>query len=118
MNNANFGYDCRINANNSIFEPIIEEVNEISHIKKYHSLFDSKVSNNVNNDFLGKEFKQNFHQKMANRKNDNTFENANTSLKNKKSDNMDSLEYMKRDEKKKKKERKEKKKENAQRISV
>ena len=56
---------------------------------------------------------------MANRKNDDTFENANvTSLKNKKSDNMDSLEYMKRDEKKKKKKKKEKKKENAQRISV
>ena len=63
MNNANFGYDCRNNANNSTFEAIIDEVNEISHIKKYHSLFDSKVSNNVNNDFLGKELKQIFTRK-------------------------------------------------------
>ena len=30
MNNGNFEYDCRNNTNNVTFEPIIEEINEIS----------------------------------------------------------------------------------------
>ena len=39
MNNANFRVDCRNNLNNSTFEPIIDEVNEIS----YYNLFDKKI---------------------------------------------------------------------------
>ena len=35
MNNANFGYGCKNNANNTKFQPIIDGVNEISYIKKY-----------------------------------------------------------------------------------
>ena len=35
MNNANFGCDCRNNANNTIFQLIIDKVNEITYIKKY-----------------------------------------------------------------------------------
>ena len=34
MNNANFGYDCRDNANNAKYQPIIDEVNEITYIKE------------------------------------------------------------------------------------
>ena len=48
MNCANFGYDCRNNRNNAKFEPIIDEANEITYIKKYYNLFDSKISNFVN----------------------------------------------------------------------
>ena len=33
MNNANFGVDCRNNATNSSFEPIIDELNEVSYLK-------------------------------------------------------------------------------------
>ena len=36
MNNTNFGFDCRNNANNTKLEPIIDEINEISYIKKYY----------------------------------------------------------------------------------
>ena len=35
MNNANFCYDCRNNVNNAKFELIIDEIKEISYIKKY-----------------------------------------------------------------------------------
>ena len=52
MNNANSGYDCRNNENNPMFEPITEEVNEISYIKKYYHVFDNKVSEFVNSDVL------------------------------------------------------------------
>ena len=39
MNNANCGFDCRNNANNTKFEPIIDEIGEITYIKKYYNLF-------------------------------------------------------------------------------
>ena len=58
MNNTNFG------------EPIIDEVSKSSCMRRYHTFFDSKVSNFVNNDLLDKETKQNFQLKMANIKND------------------------------------------------
>ena len=45
INNANFGYNCRSNANNTKFEPIIDEISEIVYIKKYYNLLDNKVSN-------------------------------------------------------------------------
>ena len=35
INNTNFGYGCRNNANNVTFQPIIGKINEISYIKKY-----------------------------------------------------------------------------------
>ena len=65
MNNANFGYDCRNNANNAKFELIIDEVNEITYIKKYYNLFNIKISNFVNGDVLDQEFEQNFQQQIA-----------------------------------------------------
>ena len=52
MNNANFGFDCRNNAKNRKFERIIDEINEISCIKKYNNHFDNKVSEFVNSDML------------------------------------------------------------------
>ena len=55
MNNANFRFDCRNNANNIIFEPIINEINETSNIKKYYNLFDIKVSGFTNRDLLKQE---------------------------------------------------------------
>ena len=42
MNNSNFGFDCRNNANNLKFEPLINEIDELTYIRKYHNLFDSK----------------------------------------------------------------------------
>ena len=45
MNNAKFEFNCRNSANNGKFEPIFNEINEISYIKKYYNLFDNKFSN-------------------------------------------------------------------------
>ena len=60
MNNANFRFDCRNNTNNIIFEPIINEINETSNIKKYYNLFDIKVSGFTNRDLLKQEIEQTF----------------------------------------------------------
>ena len=37
LNNANFGYDCRNNLDNCKFEPIYDEIGEISYIRKYYN---------------------------------------------------------------------------------
>ena len=47
INNANFGSDCRNNADNVDFIPIFDEVNEIYSLQKYYSLVDPKIDNFV-----------------------------------------------------------------------
>ena len=97
MNNAHFGNDCRNNVNNATFEPIIDERNEISYIKNYYSLFESKVSN-----FVKSDLQQKFQQKNANIKNDDPFRNTKiTSVKNQRSNDTNALECMKKKMKKK-----------------
>ena len=65
MNNANFGFDCRNNANNTKFELIIDEIGEITYIKKYYNLFDSQVANFVKSDVLEQNINKEYEQKMA-----------------------------------------------------
>ena len=64
MNNANFGFDCRNNANNLKFEQLIDEINELTYIKKYYNLFDNKISGFVNREILEKNINQEFDQKI------------------------------------------------------
>ena len=49
MNNLNFGFDCRNNANNLFFQPIYDEIEELSYAKKYQNVFDQDISDFVNN---------------------------------------------------------------------
>ena len=41
MNNLNFGDDCRNNIDNSSFRPIYDDIEEISYIQKYISLYNN-----------------------------------------------------------------------------
>ena len=66
LNNANFGFDFRNSANNARFEPIIDERNEITYLKKYYNLFNNKVSNYVNSDVLEQQIEHDFQQQIAN----------------------------------------------------
>ena len=75
MNNTNFGFDCRNNANNAKFKPIIDKINEISYIKKYYNLFDNKVSEFVNSDVLEQQIEHNYKQ-IINVKYDDPFRSA------------------------------------------
>ena len=43
MNNSNFGYDCRNSFDNCFLTPVIDELEEISYIRKHQSVFDSKL---------------------------------------------------------------------------
>ena len=65
MNNANFGFDCRNKANNTKFEPIIDELSEISYIKKYYNLFDTKVQKFVRSEILEEQIKSEYEKRVA-----------------------------------------------------
>ena len=66
MNNANFGSDCRNNADNADFVPIFEEINEIYSLQKYYSLIDPKVNDFVSGklieDYVNQKFTEKFHK--------------------------------------------------------
>ena len=95
MNNANFGFDCRNNANNVTFELIIDEINKTSYIKKYYSPFDIKVSGFVNSDLLKQEIEQIYQQSFAEVKHDEPFRNAKiTAIENQNKKECDVLEAL------------------------
>ena len=94
MNNTNFGFDCRNNANNLKFEPLINEIDELTYIKRYHNLFDDKIKNFVTINI------QEFDQAVALIKYDDPFKNATIrELENKKQIDLDSLECVRNKEK-------------------
>ena len=104
MNNANFGYDCRNNANNAKFQPIIDEINEITYIKKYYNLFDNRVSKFVNSDILEQEINQQFEQNISTVKHDGPYKTACIkTFESQKNEELDGLKCLKEKEKKKKK---------------
>ena len=103
MNNANFAVDCRNSSNNCLFEPIIDEINEASYLKKYYNLFDKKISNFVDSKLLKKETERKFEQKLANVKDDDSFKMSRiTAINNEKNREVDALEAFKENEKNKK----------------
>ena len=88
MNNANFGFNCRNNANNTKFERIIDEIGEITYIKKYYNLFDSRVANFVKSDILEQNINEEYEQKMAMIKENDPFKDARIAeIKNEKKKN-------------------------------
>ena len=104
MNNANFGFDCRNNASNLKFEPLLDEIDELTYIKKYHNLFDTKIEQFVCSEILEQKINQDFDQEIALIKHDDPFKNAHIKeLENKKLTDIDSLECLKEKRKKKKK---------------
>ena len=65
MNNANFGFDCRNNVKNTKFEPVIDEMNEISYIKRYYNLFDKRVDKFVKSEILEQQIQNEYKQAVA-----------------------------------------------------
>ena len=101
MNNSNFGFDCRNNANNLKFEPLINEIEELSYVKRYHNLFDEKVKQFVSSDILEQKINQDFNQEMSEIKDNDLFKNIRiTELTNRRAENFDALELLKKKRKK------------------
>ena len=104
MNNANFGFDCRNNADNLKFDPLIDEINELTYIKRYHNLFDPKVEKFVSSKILEDHIEEEYNQSIAKIKENDPFKNLRmTELQNQKLLDLDAVECLKRKERKRKK---------------
>ena len=104
MNNANFGFDCRNDADSLKFDSLIDEINEISYIKKYHNLFDPKIEKFVSSKILEDHIEREYNQNLFKIKEDDPFKNLRmTQLENQKLLDLDAVECLKRKEKKRKK---------------
>ena len=103
MNNANFCNDCRDNRNNTKFQLIVDEIEEITYMKKYN-LSDNSVSKLVNSDILERQVNQEFEQNLPTVKFDDPFRAVKIqSLELVKNGEMDALSCLKDKEKKGKK---------------
>ena len=65
MNNSNFGYDCRNNLDNCEFNPIFDEVNEISNVHRYHNIFEKNMNDFVSADIYKQFTEEKFNDKIA-----------------------------------------------------
>ena len=102
LNNANFGFDCRNNLDNCIFEPITDEISELSFIKRYYNnLFDKDISPFINARILQDEITQRFNnerQKIT--ESDPFFPAKIRSLENRRRAEEEAVEKFKQAEKK------------------
>ena len=104
MNNANFGFDCRNDANSLKFDPLIDEINEISYIKKYHNVFDPKIKKFVSSKILEDEIEKEYTDELFKIKDDDPYKDLRLNeLNNNRMTQLDAVECFKRQEKKRKK---------------
>ena len=75
MNNSNFGYDCRNNLDNCKFNPIFDELGEITYVNRYHNIFDEKVSSFVSTDLVKQHVEEKFNDKLAKHNKEDQFYN-------------------------------------------
>ena len=104
MNNANFGFDCRNDADSLKFDPLIDEMNEITYIKKYHNLFDPKIKKFVSSKILEDHIEKEYTDELFKIKDDDPFKNLRLSQAiNNKLKQLDGVECLKGQEKKQRK---------------
>ena len=65
VNNSNFGYDCRNNADNCFFQPIYNEIEELSYAKRFRNVFDQNVSDFVLSEILERQIEEEFLNKLC-----------------------------------------------------
>ena len=102
LNNANFGYDCRNNLDNCIFEPINDEINELSFIRRYYNnLFDKDIAPFITSSILEDEVTQNFNDERQKITESDPFFNVKTrSLENRRKAQQEAVDKLKQVEKK------------------
>ena len=65
INNANFGYDCRNNADNYYFSPIYNDLEELMYAKRHQNIFDQSISEFVSSECLKRQIEEEFSSKVA-----------------------------------------------------
>ena len=104
MNNANFGFDCRNDADSLKFDPLIDEINELTYIKKYHNLFDPKIKNFVSSKILEDHIEKEYTENLFKIKEDDPYKNLRLShAENEKQLGLDAVDCLKRQERKSRK---------------
>ena len=102
LNNANFGYDCRNNLDNCIFQPITDEINELSFIKRYHSnLYDQNLRPFITSRVLMEDIEERFNnERQKIQENDKYYAAKIRSIENRRNAETEALEAFKKKEKK------------------
>ena len=102
LNNANFGYDCRNNLDNCTFEPINDEISELSFIKRYHSnLYDQNLRPFITSRILKEDIDERFNNERQKIKESDKFYAAKIrSIENRRNGESEALETFKKKEKK------------------
>ena len=97
LNNANFGYDCRNNLDNWKFEPINDEINELSFIKCYYrNLYDRNLQPFITSRILKEEIDERFNNERQKVKETGKFYAAKIrSIENRKNAENEALERFK-----------------------
>ena len=99
MNNANFGYDCRNNADNCYFSLIYDEIDELSFA---NFIFDQGISDFVSSEILESQIEEEYLNEIANLDPiDAYFEARKSSLEIQKKKEIDLLFSMKKSRQKK-----------------
>ena len=65
MNNSNFGYDCRNNLDNCKFNPIFDELNEITNVTRYHNIFHKDMEEFVSPEIIKQNAEEKFNDQIA-----------------------------------------------------
>ena len=77
MNNANIGYDCRNNFDARYFTTVINEIEEMSYIRKYHmDLTDFEISSLFSIDHLAIKINKDFDNRIGNLSTEDTYYDA------------------------------------------
>ena len=102
LNNANFGYDCRNNLDNCKFEPINNEINELSFIKRYYSnLYDRNLQPFITSRILKEDIDERFNnERQKIKETDKLYAAKIRSIENRKNAENEGLERFKEREKK------------------
>lgn len=105
LNNSNFGNDCRNNINNCILEPLYDDLNETSYIKKFTTIFDDGTFRYFfSPEHLWEEVIQNCLGKtIALNKNDTTYEATKEYYENTMEEELDAIESFKKGKRKERK---------------
>ena len=74
LNNSNFGFDCRNSLDNCYFQPIKDEMNELSFIRRYYNnLFDKDISQFITSCILEDEITRKFNDERQKLTEDDPF---------------------------------------------
>ena len=65
MNNSNFGYNCRNNSDNCFLASVIDELEEMSYIRKHQSLFNPALKGVFSTTLLKKQINEEFDNKIS-----------------------------------------------------